>query len=101
VTYAALVALSSKDLRTLTRRLHALGIRRVTGSVVGDESYFDNRRTAPSWKASFYLDESPPALRARRRPLHDENRAGPAARPRRGAALPPLFSAPASACRAG
>ena len=51
--------LSTKDLRTLARRLHALGIRRVTGSVVGDESYFDQRRTVPGWKLSFYLHESP------------------------------------------
>jgi D-alanyl-D-alanine carboxypeptidase len=36
------------------------GIARVTGRVVGDESWFDTRRTAPGWKAAFYIFESPP-----------------------------------------
>jgi D-alanyl-D-alanine carboxypeptidase/D-alanyl-D-alanine-endopeptidase (penicillin-binding protein 4) len=36
------------------------GIRRVTGGVIGDESYFDPRRMVAGWKASFYLQESPP-----------------------------------------
>jgi D-alanyl-D-alanine carboxypeptidase/D-alanyl-D-alanine-endopeptidase (penicillin-binding protein 4) len=44
----------------LARTLHGEGIRRVTGRVFGDESWFDRRRTAPGWKPSFYLDESPP-----------------------------------------
>jgi serine-type D-Ala-D-Ala carboxypeptidase/endopeptidase (penicillin-binding protein 4) len=52
--------LSSGHLRRLARRLRGLGIRRVTGRVVGDESYFDSRRTAPGWKPSFYQQESPP-----------------------------------------
>jgi D-alanyl-D-alanine carboxypeptidase/D-alanyl-D-alanine-endopeptidase (penicillin-binding protein 4) len=51
--------LSSADLRTLARRVRARGIQRITGAVVGDESYFDKRRTAPGWKPSFYLHESP------------------------------------------
>ena len=40
--------------------IHRLGIRRVTGMVIGDESFFDKLRTAPGWKASFYIEESPP-----------------------------------------
>lgn len=52
--------LSSGDLRVLARKVRALGVRRVTGSIVGDESFFDRRRTAPGWKPSFYLHESPP-----------------------------------------
>jgi len=52
--------LSSGDLRVLARKLRSLGIRRVSGSIVGDESFFDSRRTAPGWKPSFYLEESPP-----------------------------------------
>ena len=34
------------DLRTLASKLRAAGIRRVTGRIVGDETYFDTRRTA-------------------------------------------------------
>jgi D-alanyl-D-alanine carboxypeptidase/D-alanyl-D-alanine-endopeptidase (penicillin-binding protein 4) len=52
--------LSVGDLRALAHRLWVEGIRRVSGSIVGDESYFDSRRTAPGWKPSFYLEESPP-----------------------------------------
>ena len=52
--------LSSADLSVLARQVRAAGITRVTGGVVADESWFDTRRTAPGWKASFYIDESPP-----------------------------------------
>ena len=36
------------------------GITRVTGAIVGDESFFDKVRVGPGWKASFYKDECPP-----------------------------------------
>ncbi len=52
--------LSTGDLRALARRLRTLGIRRVTGSVLGDESFFDLRRTAPGWKSWYYNDQSAP-----------------------------------------
>jgi serine-type D-Ala-D-Ala carboxypeptidase/endopeptidase (penicillin-binding protein 4) len=52
--------LSSARLARLARRLRASGIVHVSGSVVGDESFFDSVRTAPGWKPSFYGDESPP-----------------------------------------
>jgi D-alanyl-D-alanine carboxypeptidase/D-alanyl-D-alanine-endopeptidase (penicillin-binding protein 4) len=52
--------LSSGDLKRLALQLRGLGVRRVTGGVVGDESWFDSRRTAPGWKPSFYVNESPP-----------------------------------------
>ena len=52
--------LSSADLVGLARQVRAAGISRITGSVLGDESWFDTFRTAPGWKASFYIYESPP-----------------------------------------
>ena len=52
--------LSSADLANLAAQVRAAGITRVTGGVLGDESWFDSRRTAPGWKASFYIYESPP-----------------------------------------
>jgi len=52
--------LSSADLTALARQVRASGITRVTGSVLGDESWFDARRTALGWKAAFYINESPP-----------------------------------------
>jgi D-alanyl-D-alanine carboxypeptidase/D-alanyl-D-alanine-endopeptidase (penicillin-binding protein 4) len=53
-------SLTRGDLRTLARRMRGLGIRRVTGRVVGDESFYDRRRTGPGWKPSWYKMESPP-----------------------------------------
>jgi serine-type D-Ala-D-Ala carboxypeptidase/endopeptidase (penicillin-binding protein 4) len=52
--------LSSADLADLARQVRADGITRVNGRVLGDESWFDSRRTAAGWKASFYITESPP-----------------------------------------
>jgi serine-type D-Ala-D-Ala carboxypeptidase/endopeptidase (penicillin-binding protein 4) len=53
-------SLHGDDLAALARQIRAAGIRRLAGAVVGDESYFDSRRTAPGWKASFYKVECPP-----------------------------------------
>jgi D-alanyl-D-alanine carboxypeptidase/D-alanyl-D-alanine-endopeptidase (penicillin-binding protein 4) len=52
--------LSTAGLRSLAAQLRTEGIRRVTGGIVGDESYFDARRTVAGWKPSFYINESPP-----------------------------------------
>jgi serine-type D-Ala-D-Ala carboxypeptidase/endopeptidase (penicillin-binding protein 4) len=45
--------LSSSDLRTLAWKIRAQGVRRVVGPIVGDESFFDARRTAPGWRSWF------------------------------------------------
>lgn len=52
--------LDRAGLAQLARRLRATGIRRVTGSLVADESWFDSRRGGPGWKASFVPFESDP-----------------------------------------
>jgi D-alanyl-D-alanine carboxypeptidase/D-alanyl-D-alanine-endopeptidase (penicillin-binding protein 4) len=52
--------LSRGDLRALALQVRAAGIRRVTGGVIGDESSFDARRMVAGWKASFFIEESPP-----------------------------------------
>jgi serine-type D-Ala-D-Ala carboxypeptidase/endopeptidase (penicillin-binding protein 4) len=52
--------LDTSDLARLAAEVASWGIRRVTGAVVGDESWFDARRTAPGWKPRFYIQESPP-----------------------------------------
>lgn len=52
--------LSTADLDSLARDLRSLGIRRVSGRIVADETYFDARRTAPGWKPSYYKIECPP-----------------------------------------
>jgi serine-type D-Ala-D-Ala carboxypeptidase/endopeptidase (penicillin-binding protein 4) len=52
--------LSTADLRALALGIRSAGIARVTGRVVGDESYFDSRRMGPGWKSWYYINESPP-----------------------------------------
>ena len=52
--------LSGGDLKRLARRIHDSGVRRITGSIRGDETAFDKRRMAPGWKPSFYKLECPP-----------------------------------------
>lgn len=52
--------LTRADLRELARGVHAFGIRRVTGGVVGDESYFDEQRAVSGWKPGYLIWESPP-----------------------------------------
>ena len=52
--------LTSGDLRRLAAQLRDGGVRRVTGAVLGDESFFDSARVGPSWKPGFYGNESPP-----------------------------------------
>ena len=48
------------DLDGLAAEVASWGIRKVSGAVVADESWFDTRRTGPGWKPSFYIQESPP-----------------------------------------
>lgn len=52
--------LSLRDLRRLAGSVAALGIRRVTGRILGDESLFDRERAAPGWKPSYLGQESAP-----------------------------------------
>jgi serine-type D-Ala-D-Ala carboxypeptidase/endopeptidase (penicillin-binding protein 4) len=52
--------LSTLDLLQLASQLYSQGIRRVAGNIVGDESFFDQRRMAPGWKPYFFINESPP-----------------------------------------
>lgn len=53
-------ALNGDKVARLAQDVAAAGIVRVTGAIVGDESYFDTMRVAPGWKSTFYKEESPP-----------------------------------------
>ncbi len=53
-------ALSSGDLERLANILWRLGIRRVSGWIWGDASYFDSETSAPGWLAGFAGSESAP-----------------------------------------
>jgi D-alanyl-D-alanine carboxypeptidase/D-alanyl-D-alanine-endopeptidase (penicillin-binding protein 4) len=52
-------ALSFSQVNSLARQVAADGIRHVSGRILGDESWFDTRRTGVGWKPEFYLHESP------------------------------------------
>jgi serine-type D-Ala-D-Ala carboxypeptidase/endopeptidase (penicillin-binding protein 4) len=52
--------LDRAGLLELARRLRATGLRRVTGNLIADESFFDARRGGPGWKAYFVPQESSP-----------------------------------------
>jgi len=52
--------LTSLQLERLATQISLLGITRITGRVLGDESWFDGVRTAPGWKAGFFINECPP-----------------------------------------
>jgi D-alanyl-D-alanine carboxypeptidase/D-alanyl-D-alanine-endopeptidase (penicillin-binding protein 4) len=52
--------LTSLGLDRLATQVSLAGIKRVDGRVLGDESWFDHLRTAPGWKASFFISECPP-----------------------------------------
>lgn len=53
-------SLSLAGIDALAAQVRAWGIRRVTGSIVGDESWFDATRDAPGWQPGWLGDESPP-----------------------------------------
>jgi D-alanyl-D-alanine carboxypeptidase/D-alanyl-D-alanine-endopeptidase (penicillin-binding protein 4) len=52
--------LSTLHLHALAGQLRAQGITRVRGRLVGDESFFDSKRTAPGWKPWYFMNESAP-----------------------------------------
>lgn len=52
-------SLNAAELVSLAHQVAAAGIRRVSGRVLGDESWFDSRRAGVGWKADFYLHQSP------------------------------------------
>src|SRR5436305_8683518 len=52
--------LTSVQLDRLATQVAQLGITRITGRVLADESWFDAARTAAGWKPGYYLNECPP-----------------------------------------
>jgi D-alanyl-D-alanine carboxypeptidase/D-alanyl-D-alanine-endopeptidase (penicillin-binding protein 4) len=53
-------ALTTSDLKHLAKIVWRLGIRRITGGIVGDASFFDRETTATGWLPSYAGIESPP-----------------------------------------
>jgi D-alanyl-D-alanine carboxypeptidase/D-alanyl-D-alanine-endopeptidase (penicillin-binding protein 4) len=51
--------LSTAGLSALAREVRKRGIRAISGRVIGDESFFDDRRGCSGWKPSFAKFQSP------------------------------------------
>jgi serine-type D-Ala-D-Ala carboxypeptidase/endopeptidase (penicillin-binding protein 4) len=52
--------LTTTDLDGIAATIRGRGIRRVTGRILGDESFYDAKRGAAGWKAYFVGGETPP-----------------------------------------
>jgi D-alanyl-D-alanine carboxypeptidase/D-alanyl-D-alanine-endopeptidase (penicillin-binding protein 4) len=78
--------LSSADMKKLARKLERRGIRRVTGRIVADASWFDGRWSVLGWRTSYVNSESAPLSAL----VVDRGR-----RDRRPVANPPLAAAAA------
>ena len=52
--------LTSLQVERLAAQIAGQRIKRITGRVLGDESWFDSRRTADGWKPGFFINECPP-----------------------------------------
>jgi D-alanyl-D-alanine carboxypeptidase/D-alanyl-D-alanine-endopeptidase (penicillin-binding protein 4) len=48
------------QIERLATQIAEQGITRIAGRVLGDESWFDARRTADGWKPGFFINECPP-----------------------------------------
>lgn len=53
-------ALTSADLDDLAAQVESWGVRRIAGSVLGDDTAYDATRHAPGWKPGFLGLETPP-----------------------------------------
>lgn len=51
--------LTTASFEAFAKRLRALKVRKVKGRVLGDESWFDKKRTGPSWKPGLQLECGP------------------------------------------
>jgi len=56
------------------RRLRALGVRKIKGSVLGDESWFDRQRYVAAWQPDTRLECGPLSALSGDEGLHDGNR---------------------------
>ena len=82
-------ALTRVKLVSLAHQVAATGIRHVSGRIVGDESWFDARRTGAGWKAQLLPPRVACAVGAHRQPRLDRTLRDDASGIDRGAALPP------------
>jgi D-alanyl-D-alanine carboxypeptidase/D-alanyl-D-alanine-endopeptidase (penicillin-binding protein 4) len=51
--------LKTSSFEALAAKLRKLGVRRIRGDVIGDETWFDRRRTGPDWKPGIQVECGP------------------------------------------
>jgi D-alanyl-D-alanine carboxypeptidase/D-alanyl-D-alanine-endopeptidase (penicillin-binding protein 4) len=66
--------LTTASFESFAKRLRTLKVRKVMGRVLGDESWFDKKRTGPSWKSSLQLECGPLSALSGNEGLDDGNR---------------------------
>ena len=66
--------LTTASFESFAKRLRTLKVRKVKGRVLGDESWFDKKRTGPSWKPSLQLECGPLSALSGNESLDDGNR---------------------------
>lgn len=66
--------LTTASFESFAKRLRVLKVRKVNGRVLGDESWFDMKRTGPSWKPDLQLECGPLSALSGNEGLDDGNR---------------------------
>jgi D-alanyl-D-alanine carboxypeptidase/D-alanyl-D-alanine-endopeptidase (penicillin-binding protein 4) len=66
--------LATASFEAFAKRLRTLKVRKVMGRVLGDESWFDKKRTGPSWTSSLKLECGPLSALSGNEGLDDGNR---------------------------
>ena len=65
---------ATASFESFAKRLRTLKVRKVKGRVLGDESWFDKKRTGPSWKPGLQLECGPLSALSGNEGLDDGNR---------------------------
>jgi D-alanyl-D-alanine carboxypeptidase/D-alanyl-D-alanine-endopeptidase (penicillin-binding protein 4) len=65
---------ATTSFESFAKRLSTLKVRRVKGRVLGDESWFDKKRTGPSWNSGLLLECGPLSALSGNESLSDGNR---------------------------
>ena len=66
--------LTTASFESFAKRLRALKVHKVKGRVLGDESWFDKKRSGPSWKPGLLLECGPLSALSGNESLDDGNR---------------------------
>jgi D-alanyl-D-alanine carboxypeptidase/D-alanyl-D-alanine-endopeptidase (penicillin-binding protein 4) len=66
--------LATASFETFAKRLRTLKVRKIQGHVLGDESWFDQKRTGPAWRPGLQLECGPLSALSGNESLDEGNR---------------------------